>query len=165
MGCRRTKEYLQGVGMQLQVLSLLLHHVHVLRVLVVEAVHTGIGQHLWEPKSALSLLNLSPASLPTPFPPSPVPTLRACSNPRQASLRKVKDLGGGTSWMADRRFRRLRANSCAGVRCISTTGSPPRLLKTTWHPQDWDLEPLPHPPPQPSDLTHATVPSLLTRAW
>lgn len=71
VGCGRTKEYLQGVGMQLQVLRLLLHHVHVLRVLVVEAVHTGIGQHLWEPKSALSLLNLSLASLPAPFPPFP----------------------------------------------------------------------------------------------
>lgn len=45
-----TQEDLQGIGVQLQVLGLLLHHVHVLRVLVVEAVHAGIGQHLWEPK-------------------------------------------------------------------------------------------------------------------
>lgn len=44
-----TKEDLQGVGVQLQGLRLLLHHVHVLRVLVVEAVHAGIGQHLGSP--------------------------------------------------------------------------------------------------------------------
>lgn len=51
-GPGRTEEYLQGVGMQLQVLGLLLHHVHVLRALIVEAVHAGVGQHLREPESA-----------------------------------------------------------------------------------------------------------------
>lgn len=49
-----TEEDLQGIGVQLQVLRLLLHHVHLLRVLVVEAVHAGIGQHLGEPKSGFS---------------------------------------------------------------------------------------------------------------
>lgn len=56
-----------------------------------------------------------PLHAPT-YPSSPPPaatTFRACSSPRQASLRKVKDLAGGTSWMAARRFRKFTANSCA----------------------------------------------------
>lgn len=55
-GGRLTEQDLQGSGVQLQVLGLLLHHVHLLRVLVVEAVHAGIGQHLGEPESGLSRL-------------------------------------------------------------------------------------------------------------
>lgn len=45
-----TEQDLQGVRMQLQVLRLLLYHIHVLGVLAVEAVDTGIGQHLGEPR-------------------------------------------------------------------------------------------------------------------
>ena len=44
-----TQEDLQGIGVQLQGLDLLLHDVHVLCVLVVEAVHAGVGQHLRAP--------------------------------------------------------------------------------------------------------------------
>lgn len=49
MGRGLTQEDLQGVGVQLQGLGLLFHHVHVLCVLVVEAVHAGVGQHLRSP--------------------------------------------------------------------------------------------------------------------
>lgn len=41
-----TEQDLQGVGVQVQSLRLLLHHVHLLRLLVVVAVDTGVGQHL-----------------------------------------------------------------------------------------------------------------------
>lgn len=41
-----TEEDLQGICVQLQVLGLLFHHIHVLCVLAVEAVDTGVGQHL-----------------------------------------------------------------------------------------------------------------------
>lgn len=49
IGAGLTEQDLQGVRMQLQVLRLLLYHIHVLCVLAVEAVDTGIGQHLGEP--------------------------------------------------------------------------------------------------------------------
>lgn len=52
-----------------------------------------------------------PPANPSCLPP-PATTLRACSRARQASWRKVKDLGGGTSWMAEAWFRRFTANSC-----------------------------------------------------
>jgi len=56
-----TQQDLQGVGVQIQSLRLLLHHVHLLRLLVVVAVDAGVGQHLQTgsraqltPRSALS---------------------------------------------------------------------------------------------------------------
>jgi hypothetical protein len=129
VGVRLTEQDLQGVRMQLQVLRLLFYHIHVLCVLAVEAVDTGIGQHLGEPSSTSSLSCGTSTSLPCfwgppskphsvpsatpPLPASPTATtFRACSRARQASCRKVKDLGGGTSWMAEAWFRRLTANSC-----------------------------------------------------
>lgn len=62
-GGGRTEEYLQGVGVQLQVLGLLLQHVRVLRILAVEAVHAGVGQHLWSPRRPCLA---RPWHLPTP---------------------------------------------------------------------------------------------------
>lgn len=41
-----TEQDLQGVGVQVQSLRLLLHHVHLLCLLVVVAVDAGVGQHL-----------------------------------------------------------------------------------------------------------------------
>lgn len=41
-----TQQDLQGVGVQVQGLRLLLHHIHLLRLLVVVAVDAGVGQHL-----------------------------------------------------------------------------------------------------------------------
>lgn len=41
-----TEQDLQGVGVQVQSLCLLLHHVHLLSLLVVVAVDAGVGQHL-----------------------------------------------------------------------------------------------------------------------
>lgn len=41
-----TQQDLQGVGVQVQGLRLLLHHVHLLRLLIVVAVDAGVGQHL-----------------------------------------------------------------------------------------------------------------------
>lgn len=41
-----TQQDLQSVGVQVQSLRLLLHHIHLLRLLVVVAVDTGVGQHL-----------------------------------------------------------------------------------------------------------------------
>lgn len=41
-----TKQDLQGIGVQVQSFSLLLHHVHLLRLLVVVAVDTRVGQYL-----------------------------------------------------------------------------------------------------------------------
>lgn len=63
-GAEPTQEDLQGIGVQLQALGLLLHHIHVLHVLVVEAVHAGVGQHLGEPPSAGSPLRLLVHPLP-----------------------------------------------------------------------------------------------------
>ena len=41
-----TQQDLQSVGVQVQSLRLLLHHVHLLRLLVVVTVDAGVGQHL-----------------------------------------------------------------------------------------------------------------------
>lgn len=41
-----TKQDLEGIGVKVQGFSLLLHDIHLLCVLVVIAVHTGVGQHL-----------------------------------------------------------------------------------------------------------------------
>lgn len=68
-GCARlTEEDLQGICVQLQVLGLLLHHIHVLCVLAVEAVDTGIGQHLEETPSGQCIQPESRAT-PPPLPP------------------------------------------------------------------------------------------------
>lgn len=41
-----TQKDLQSISEQLQALSLLFHNIHALSVLVIVAVHTGVGQHL-----------------------------------------------------------------------------------------------------------------------
>lgn len=46
MRCILTQQDLQGVGVQVQSLRLLLHHIHLLRLLVVVAVDAGVGQDL-----------------------------------------------------------------------------------------------------------------------
>lgn len=72
-----------------------------------------------------------PPANPSCLPP-PATTFRACSRARQASWRKVKDLGGGTSWMAEAWFRRFTANSCrrkgrsAATRLPAGRAPPPR---------------------------------------
>lgn len=41
-----TQKDLQSISVQLQALSLLFHNIHALSVLIIVAVHTGVGQHL-----------------------------------------------------------------------------------------------------------------------
>lgn len=41
-----TEKDLESIGVQVQSFSLLLHHVHLLRLLVIVTVDAGVGQHL-----------------------------------------------------------------------------------------------------------------------
>lgn len=85
------------------------------------------------PRHAPAEATSHPPPLPVhPLPSPPHTTFRACSRPRQASLRKVKDLGGGTSWMADTRFRKFTAKSCAERRPSAPEGCSPTPQKSAW---------------------------------
>lgn len=121
------------------------------RLLPSEAWH--LTSHLLLPHSPIQQVRGKRPAHQTPLvhpPPTPQPTttFRACSSPRQASLRKVKDLGGGTSWMADTRFRKFTANSCAEEGgSVPAPAAPPHAVRTA------PLRLGPWAPPQPSAPT------------
>lgn len=46
MEIKLTEQDLQGVGVEVQRLRLLLHHIHLLSLLVVVTVDAGVGEHL-----------------------------------------------------------------------------------------------------------------------
>lgn len=104
-----TQQDLQSIGMQIQGLCLLFHYIHLLCLLVIVAIDTGVGQHL-QTQSRGQWAHVA-CRCSDDEEGDEGDTFRACARTLQASMTKVSDFICRASLMDDTLFSRLMAKS------------------------------------------------------